>query len=264
MTVLLLIVQINAEKASLAIPLKALQKNIYQSLSLLCHVMLTLPVSLWVPRLMVSVFLRKKGRKVLGGFGVRSGGVSSKLWASWDPYGEECENRSFLFLSLASLLGLLLTQLHCLPISSQLSLLCRAVVTHWFPTSVRLVLYWGSQGEAKTGEPTGTAPLSNSWTRLNPAGTTVSTEEPPEPVLQPVTSQGKSHLLGYIVSSWSSLTWERISQQKAQLWQVPCSETATSALLRVSQETCTEVVGICTVIEYFVAAPPVKLTKNVG
>lgn len=29
MTVLLLIVQINAEKASLAIPLKALQKNIY-------------------------------------------------------------------------------------------------------------------------------------------------------------------------------------------------------------------------------------------
>lgn len=82
MTVLLLIVQINAEKASLAISLKALQKNIYQSLSLLCRVMLTLPVSLWVPRLMVSVFLRKKGRKVLGGFGVKSDGLSSKLWAS--------------------------------------------------------------------------------------------------------------------------------------------------------------------------------------
>lgn len=102
---------------------------------------------------------------------------------------------------------------------------------------------------------------------MNPAGATASPDKPWDPAvqsLQLVTSHSKPYLLGYVVSSWSSITWERIGQQKAQLWQVPCSETATSALLQVSQEKCTEVVGICTVIEYFVAAPPVKLIENVG
>lgn len=82
-----------------------------------------------------------------------------KLMASWGPYGEEYADRSFL--SLASLLNLLLKKPTLF--SSVPSYYCKGLlfVTYWLPIFARLVLYWRSQGKAETGEPTGTAPPRN-------------------------------------------------------------------------------------------------------
>lgn len=79
--------------------------------------------------------------------------------------------------------------------------------------------------------------------------------------LKPFTIHIKLCLLGCIVSSWSSITWKRIDQRKPELWQAVARQPLQHFSSRIKF---TEVAGICMVVEYYVSAPPVKLTENVG
>lgn len=220
--------------------------------------MLMLPVILWTTRLTVLVFLRKNEVRV-GDCWYKGGGYD-KLSAFWDPYVKDYEDRSFLFLSLESLLNLLLSQFtvflsicscHCYK-----GLLC---ITHRLLAFVRLVLYWESQGRTKTGYPTSTRhcysqQLLNQteprWSYGKPRWVRRPCDR--EAVQsQPVINHGKMIFTGLHYNPLIKFHLERIGQWKTQLWQVPCSESATSALLPVSQEEHKEVVRICMVIEFY-------------